>query len=435
MTEFALNAVVGHPIAHSLSPDMFRAAYRQDGRGADYLRLACDTAGEAISLFKRLGLSGMSVTSPFKESILEYLDELDVSAERLDAVNTVVFGEHGLKGYNTDVAGVIGAFQSGGIDLSGKSVMVLGAGGAAKAAAYALCQVPGAEVTIINRTMQRAREIAEKLGCRHLPIGELGHSLEASEAVVSCLPKGVNLLSGEVLDPRLVLMDANYGPSELKRQAEEAGCLCVDGSLWLLHQALSAYKLFTGDEAPASSMASALADGVDRFETVKSNIALIGFMGSGKSSIGRLLAENLGRTFVDTDEMIENMAGRSIDQIFEQDGEIIFRRMEAETIEGVCEQSKAVISLGGGAILDEGNVDRIRRCCRVVWLWADPRCIFERLNGDNRRPLLKVANPLERIEDLLEGRMDKYAKACDMLLDTSSRDLQECSERIADEMG
>lgn len=435
MTEFVLNAVVGRPIAHSLSPDMFRAVYRHYGMEADYLRLACDSAGEAISLFRRLGLNGMNVTSPFKESILESLDELDETAKRLGAVNTVISGSHGLKGYNTDVAGVIGAFSSSGIDLSGKSVIVLGGGGAAKAAAYALLQVTGVEVTIINRTMQRAREIAEKLQCRHLPIGELGHTLNACDVLVSCLPKGINLLSEERLDPRLVLMDANYGPSELKRQAEEAGCLCVDGALWLLHQAIAAYSLFTGDEAPASTMAAALAHGADRFETVKDNIALIGFMGSGKSSIGRLLGESLGRTFIDTDEMIESMAGKSIGLIFEQDGEIIFRRMEAEAIEGACEQSKAVISLGGGAILDENNVERIRRYCHVVWLWADPGCIFERLNGDSRRPLLKGANPLQRIEDLLEGRMDKYAKASDMLLDTSGRDVEECSKRIANEMG
>ena len=131
---------------------------------------------------------------------------------------------------------------------------------------------------------------------------------------------------------------------------------------------------------------------------MRSNIALIGFMGAGKSAVARVLAERLSREFVEMDSLIEEIAGKSIPEIFEQDGEITFREMEIEVTRKVALRSKQVIACGGGMVLNKINVDRLRETSRMVYLKASPRKILERTAADtNERPLLDVSDPAQRI--------------------------------------
>ena len=153
-------AVIGKPVLHSSAPQMFNAVFKEQSLRFLYTRLHANNAGEAMSLAKELKLSGFNVTSPFKEAIAAMVDEKDEISSSIGAVNTVVFRDGKSYGYNTDIYGVSGALKSVSSEPAGKKAVILGAGGAAKAAAYALIHSKARDVCVINRTESGARKIA-----------------------------------------------------------------------------------------------------------------------------------------------------------------------------------------------------------------------------------------------------------------------------------
>ncbi len=160
------------------------------------------------------------------------------------------------------------------------------------------------------------------------------------------------------------------------------------------------------------------------------NIVLIGFMGTGKSVVGRLLAQRLGRPFVDLDARIEQEAGQPIRKIFAALGEAAFRIREAQMIQRVTEQAGQVIATGGGAVLDDSNVAALRRVGWLVWLKADPDVILQRIGRTRgERPLLDVDDPKARVSELLAMRQAGYAKA-DAVVETSSRFVEDVVDDI-----
>jgi shikimate kinase len=157
---------------------------------------------------------------------------------------------------------------------------------------------------------------------------------------------------------------------------------------------------------------------------MSTNIALIGFMGTGKTVVGKALAKKLNWEFIELDLLIEQKAGRSIPEIFEQDCEIAFRELEIMVTKEVSHREQAVIACGGGFVLNQINVDRLRQKSKIVCLTASPAVILKRVSGDGgERPLLKVANPSLTIEALLKFRKPLYERAADITLDTSKLDI------------
>ena len=168
---------------------------------------------------------------------------------------------------------------------------------------------------------------------------------------------------------------------------------------------------------------------------MKSNIALIGFMGAGKTAVGRALAAKLGMEFVDLDSLIEEKAAMSIAEIFAQDGEPAFRRMETEITERAAAKENAVIACGGGIVLQENNTDIIKKSSVIVYLAAEPAVLLRRvLNSKNKRPLLEVVDPASAIDDLLKYRRPLYEKAADIIIDTSQLDIAGVVSRIREEL-
>jgi shikimate kinase len=168
---------------------------------------------------------------------------------------------------------------------------------------------------------------------------------------------------------------------------------------------------------------------------MKSNIALIGFMGAGKSVAGRALAAKLGMEFVDLDSLIEEKAGRSIAEIFARDGEPAFRRMETEITSQVADKEKAVIACGGGIVLEQNNVGLLRESSIIIYLAAEPAILLRRvLKSRERRPLLDVTDPASTIDDLLKYRRPLYEKAADVIIDTSLLDISGVVGRISEEL-
>ena len=159
------------------------------------------------------------------------------------------------------------------------------------------------------------------------------------------------------------------------------------------------------------------------------NLALIGFMGTGKSSAGRLIANVLHFTYLDTDQVIEVRASKPITEIFEQDGERVFREWERKVVEELIHRRKTVISTGGGLPVNEANLLSLKAHALVVCLWASPETIFERVRGHEHRPLLNQPDPLAKIRELLAVREPYYRKA-DVLVNTEWRSLSEVAMQV-----
>lgn len=160
------------------------------------------------------------------------------------------------------------------------------------------------------------------------------------------------------------------------------------------------------------------------------NLALIGFMGAGKSTVGRCVARQLGLNFVDTDDVIERRAGRKISEIFEERGEAAFRVLEREALASVLEREDQVIATGGGLVCQPGNLDLLKSRALVVCLWASADTIWERVRNQGHRPLLKVEDPRAEIARLLAAR-DPYYRQADVLVNSGLRSLREVSAHVA----
>ena len=167
---------------------------------------------------------------------------------------------------------------------------------------------------------------------------------------------------------------------------------------------------------------------------MKTNVALIGFMGVGKTAVGEVLAQKLKRKFVELDLLIEQKAGKSIPGIFEQDGEIAFRELEIEAIKQIARQKNLVIACGGGIVLNKINIDRLREESRIVYLTASPRRILERVSIGGERPLLKTDDMAIKIRELLSFRKPFYERAADIKIDTSKLDIDAVVEQIVSKL-
>jgi shikimate kinase len=153
---------------------------------------------------------------------------------------------------------------------------------------------------------------------------------------------------------------------------------------------------------------------------MKTSVALIGFMGTGKTVAGKLLAQKLGKDFIEMDALIEKKAGRSIPEIFRQEGETGFRELEIEVTKNIAGRKNAVIACGGGIVLNTINIDRLRQECVIVCLTASPSAILKRTSADKgERPLLAAADRLRQIKDMLKYRWPFYARSADITVNTS----------------
>jgi shikimate dehydrogenase len=422
-----LYGVVGNPVFQSKSPVMFNAALRELGIDGMYIRCAAVTAEEVITTAREIGMDGLNITSPFKTEIIAHLDRVEGDARTLGSVNTVVREEGRFVGYNTDVSGVLGAVRSSGFKTSQAKAVVVGAGGAARAAVLALKSL-GADVVITNRTFEKAHDAAQALGCTALPLEWMEEALKGARFLVSAISSDARVVDPSLLKRGLVVLDANYArPTALTNDARHAGCKIIDGREWLLAQAVPAFALLTQRQAPEDLMRTIL---WKRRLDARRNIALVGFMGSGKSAVAERLAALSGMALIDVDKRIEEKAGLSVAEIFERGGEKEFRRMEQAEIDELRLVSGHVVSCGGGAVLNRANVRVLRNNCLSVWLWVNIRTALDRVGSTVTRPLLHGTDPETAATALLANRVHYYARTCDLLISTERKSPDEIAERI-----
>ncbi len=264
--------VIANPVAHSMSPAIHNAAFEETGLDAVYVPLKVETDPVGfVKAFRALDVQGYSVTLPHKEAILPAMDEVDDLARRIGALNTVVNRNGRLVGTNTDVTAVVGALEealSGDparrktgerSRLDGKRVLLIGAGGAARAVAFGLV-ARGAKVMVANRTRERAVRLAQELGCDSCALSEIasyGADVLINATSVGMLPNVEETpVPASVLRKNMVVFDAVYNPPETRliREAKTAGCRTISGIAWFVNQAAAQFELWTGKPAPREVM-------------------------------------------------------------------------------------------------------------------------------------------------------------------------------------
>jgi 3-dehydroquinate dehydratase/shikimate dehydrogenase len=263
--------VVADPVAHSLSPLIHNAGFAKLNMNKVYLpfRVPHDHLKTFLSECEELGIRGLSVTIPHKETVLPLLHKADNAVQGIRAANTLVFHDKQLYGSNTDSLAALQsvehtmALTTGENSLAGKTALVLGAGGAAKALVYGLCS-KGADVVVSSRTLDRAEELANLFRAR--AVGwSLRHNVKA-DLIVNCTPVGMHPnvdetpYEGVHLKPDQVVFDTIYNPEQtlLLKEARQAGCTVITGSDMFIGQAAAQFKLFTGHEAPVETMRTVL---------------------------------------------------------------------------------------------------------------------------------------------------------------------------------
>lgn len=189
-------------------------------------------------------------------------------------------------------------------------------------------------------------------------------------------------------------------------------------------------QCYTGDAQQFFSEIMRLSRARQARELLPYNIVLIGFMGTGKSAVGKVLAHDLGREFVDLDQAAEERIGMSISGFFKIQGESAFRALEQELVREFAVYEGMVIACGGGVVLEPSNVKRLRQTGRLVLLEAEPETIYERLKNDTSRPVLGDQVQLETIKKLLDSRDEKYKRSADLVVNTDQKNVQETADEI-----
>lgn len=457
--------LIGCPVEHTLSPVIHNSLSRIFAKNMAYLPFHVEEAqvGNAVSGAYGLGILGLNVTVPHKQHVMEYLVDIDDAARTIGAVNTLVRTKGGYKGYNTDMEGLRRAVLSEGISLAEKTVVILGAGGASKAVVY-MCMLEGAKkIYLLNRTLSKAEEIAAAMNIhfagnsgrqsdetafrsaenRVIPMKLSDYPLIAEDALyvfqatsIGLAPHIDDCVIEDAAFYKKVCMgfDLIYNPgiTSFMRRVMEAGGQAFNGLKMLLYQGVIAYSYWTGLpfdvlEGACGIVYEQLYHRIHKQE----NLVLIGFMGSGKSTVGRALAHRLEYEFLDTDAYIENREGMSVSDIFASKGEDYFRQLETETIQELMERrSHTVFATGGGMPLREENARLLRLLGRTIYLQASAKETYERLRGDLTRPLLQGDNPMAKIVALQKQRIPSYEAAAHVKVDVDDKRVDAIIEEI-----
>ena len=386
--------LIGEKLGHSFSKIIHESI-------ADYSYELKEISKVGLELFmKEKSFTGINVTIPYKTAVMPYLDYIDEKAQKIGAVNTVVNRDGILYGYNTDFDGLTGLLLKNKFYLEGKKVLILGTGGTSKTAA-AVCESLMASQII---TVSRKGEVNYGNVC------EL-HSDAAY--IINTTPCGMypdnfsSPLKLASFDRLEGVADVIYNPlkTALCLEAEKLGIKNCNGLYMLVHQAVIAAGKFTDTDFDTEGESDKV---YRRLLKEKQNIVLVGMPGSGKSTIGKALAEKTGKLFVDTDDMIEGAFG-DIPSIFKTRGEEFFRDLEAAKVREAATLSGVVIATGGGAVLRQSNVDALR-LNGIIFFLDRP---IENIVPTADRPL---SSDYDALKKRYEERYGRYLEVSDYVI-------------------
>lgn len=403
--------LLGEHLGHSFSPAIHKAL-----GNADYELYELQEE-ELESFLKQDDIGGLNVTIPYKQKVLPFVEQLSPAVEAIGATNTLFWKDGKLTAENTDVLGFMYLAEHAGISMDGKKVAVLGNGGAAQAIKEAVRRMGASEMVVFD--------IVPGEGV--LPYEELPNHYDA-EIVVNSTPVGMypgNLKAVTKLAPFENLsgvLDIVYNPllTGLTLEAEELGIPHANGLGMLVAQAVRSHEFFFGTTVNDSVIEDITAS----LKQDASNIILIGMPGSGKTSVSKLLAEKTGRDVIDLDAEIELTAGKSIPEIFAEEGEEVFRDIETQCIKKAGALSGEILSLGGGAVTKERNYLPLHQNGRIYCLKRDLSLLVT-----NGRPLSKDLETLKRMEVV---RAPMYERFTDVVI-VNDKTLEDAANAILED--
>ncbi len=389
--------LIGKPLGHSFSREIHALI-------ADYdYRLLEIDEDELPRFFQERDFSGINVTIPYKQAVIPFLDEISDEAKKIGAVNTIVKKEGKLFGFNTDFFGMRALIKSAGLDLENKTVLILGTGGTSKTAVEVSKSLGATEIVKVSR----------KKSSDTVTYDEVYEKYSGADVIINTTPVGmfpnadktpINVKKFKNLQG---VIDAVYNPlrTNFVLDAESIGAKGRGGLYMLVAQAVYASALFLDKTADESVIDKTYA----RILKEKRNIVLCGMPSSGKTTVGKALANDFGKRFIDTDDVVVEKRKESISDIFEKYGEWEFRKEERLAIEELSKENGLVIATGGGAVLDENNVRALRRNGVILFLDRS----LENLVATSDRPLSKDN---EKLKNLFEKRYDVYKSCADAVI-------------------
>ena len=402
--------LIGEKLGHSFSKEIHQ---KIGGYEYELIELAPD---ELEGFILSRDFDGLNVTIPYKQTVMEYLDEISDLAREAGAVNTVVNKDGKLYGYNTDCGGMKMLIERMGVDFRGKKAFIAGSGGTSRTAT-AVCKSLGAsDIVRASRSGRNGASTYE----------EAFKLCSDAALLINTTPAGMypdtDSLPFDIghFDHPEGLLDVIYNPlnTRLIREARAKGIRAENGLYMLVGQAVLSSELFTGKKAADGLIEEIYQDLLRE----KQNIVLTGMPGCGKSTLGKMLAERLGKQMVETDEIISQEAGMPIKDIFAEYGEQHFRDLESEVIKRYSVKGGAVISTGGGAILRKENVEALRLNGVIVFIDRPLDC----LETSDSRPL---SNDRSKLEKLYEERYQIYRDTADIIIETNGTK-EESAEKL-----
>lgn len=418
-------AVMGFPISHSLSPVLHGEFSKETGIDFDYIAIEIlpEEFPETIKL-AREKLSGFNLTMPLKQIVIPYLDELDTEVKVTGSANTVMVKDGKLHGYTTDGVGLVDALLLNFSSLDNKNTLILGAGGAARSVASSLIQC-NAKVTVAVRSQEKGEKFAADFSCDYVLFDEIQDNFDI---LINVTPVGMKADDPSPVDISKLkklefVYDCIYNPplTKLLKDAKSFGIPYDNGLSMLVLQGAHSEKHWFGIDMPIDisrkiikSLRANLA--LKRLKDIynKENIVLTGFMGSGKTTVGKWLADALSLDFIDLDVKIETEQKMKISEIFDKFGEEYFRSLETKACKDCLNLSNTVIATGGGTVIRNDNDKTLKENSLIIFLNRTIDEIYKNLEGSTNRPLLQVDNVNEHIRSLYESRQPLYMASSDI---------------------
>lgn len=393
---------IGERLPHSFSKEIHNLI-------ADYDYEICEIERGALGDFiNARDFLGINVTIPYKEAVMPYLDYIDSSAEKIGAVNTVVKRGERLLGYNTDFRGMVALFSHAGITPATSKVLILGTGGTSKTARAVVEYLGARECVRVSRSPKNEGE------CDYDTAYKLHRD---AEIIVNTTPVGMypNIYERPIdiskFDSLSGVIDVIYNPlrTPLVLDAMERGIRAEGGLYMLVAQAVYASEIFLdtkyGEGVTEDIYRKILSD--------KENLVLVGMPGSGKSTVGGIIADELKKTLSDTDVIIEEGEKISPSEIIRDKGESAFRDIESGVIHDVAKGTRLVISTGGGAVLREENVRALRQNGRIYFIDR----ALSNITPTDSRPLTSTREALAK---RFNERYSIYKSISDVIIENNS---------------
>ena len=477
-----LLGVIADPVAHSLSPQLHNAMIRAENLNMIYLpfRVPAEYLDDFMEHCGDLDIAGLSVTIPHKQAVLKHINALDDLAAGIKAANTIVMKGQGTLGYNTDCDAALESLKEAlptkheERPFAGLRVLILGAGGVARTIGFGLHRL-GAKVIVCTRDYRKGDALATELQCKSAD-WSARPTIEC-DVLINATPVGMHPNLDETpfeakwFDRTVVVFDTVYNPEQTLfiKHARAAACETVTGVDMFARQAAKQFKLFTGKDPDLNMVRDVIKKSISAaryqlktYKPVKRAkiLFLIGYRATGKTTVGKLVAEALGVKWVDSDQKIEQVEGRTIAKILEEGDENDLRKIEGKVIRALAKRFDtiantneddddndndddddeielppvtAVISLGGGAVT-HAKTRQLIDSHHCIWLHAPAEVLAERIEAmqdETPRPALTdESDMLQEVRKLLDKRQPIYSGCADYDIDTTRTSVEEAVDQI-----